>query len=81
MTGFEEAERIINLMRSEIEYLDGTEAHKDMRAKECALICIDTILTHRDTLYYNDNSLEYQYFQAVKKQILNYGTKKSKGIR
>jgi hypothetical protein len=38
MTAKEHAYRVCLLFRCELEYLDGTEAHKDMRAKELAFI-------------------------------------------
>lgn len=42
----EKARYLYLMMRSEIEYLDGTEAHKDMRAKVCAKIALHEFIQY-----------------------------------
>lgn len=38
-------------------------------AKQCALIAIDEMLDIKNGLFYNDNSLAFQYLNEVKQEI------------
>jgi hypothetical protein len=71
MTAKEHAYRVCLLFRCELEYLDGTEAHKDMRAKQCALIAVDEMINWKETLFVTEGSMAYQYLLKVKQEIQN----------
>ena len=60
MTPKEHAFRICLLFRSELEYLDGTNAHKDMRAKRLAIIHLAEMsnLIEMDSKLINDIKTE-----------------------
>ena len=63
MTAKEHAYRVCLLFRCELEYLDGTEAHKDMRAKELALIHVQEMNNLFETI---DVNLILDIFKEIK---------------
>jgi hypothetical protein len=62
MTAKEHAYRVCLLFRCELEYLDGTEAHKDMRAKELAFIHVQEMNNLIQTI---DGNLILDIFKEI----------------
>jgi len=70
MTANQRARHLYLLIRNEIEYLEGTEAHKDMRAKECTLIALENCESLcRNLFYMTEDSLLDQYLKQLKQEI------------
>ena len=70
MKANQRARNLYLLIRNEIEYLEGTEAHKDMRAKECTLIALEHCESICRSLFYmTEDSLLDQYLKQLKHEI------------
>jgi hypothetical protein len=70
MKANQRARHLYLLIRNEIEYLEGTEAHKDIRARECTLIALEHCENICRSLFYmTEDSLLDQYLKQLKHEI------------
>jgi hypothetical protein len=65
----EKAKELVNKFEYAKKYSNSKNAMSFELAKQCALICVNELLTFREALFINEGSMAYLYLKEVKEEI------------